>query len=319
VAVSNGVVVIGALYDDDGGSDSGSAYLYEQDAGGIWIETAKLTPSDAAANDLFGGSVAVSNGVVVVGAFGDDDYGLNSGSAYIFEPDAGGNWIKTKLVASDAAAADTFGISVAVSNGVAVVGAWGGDDGGSDSGSAYIFEQDAGGIWTEKAKLTASDAAAGDYFGYSVAVSNGVVVVGALGDDDGGADSGLAYLYEQDAGGIWIETAKLTASDPAQDNNFGKAVAVSNGVVVVGTHYNDDGAAYIFDNPVCAVAQVDLETCNTELASVEDNLAVTKVNIETCNMELASVEDNLATKKKDPVRQNHGGAAAAEEEEWVRF
>ena len=79
-----------------------------------------------------------------------------------------------KLTASDAAAGDFFGASVAISGDTIVVGAHLNDDAGSDSGSAYVFTR-SGTIWTEQAKLTASDAAAGDFFGLQVAVSGDTV------------------------------------------------------------------------------------------------------------------------------------------------
>ena len=201
--------------------------------------------------------MAVWNGVVVVGALGDDDGGLSSGSAYLYEQGGDGAWLeKAKLTASDAAASDQIGNSVAVSNGVVVVGAR--QDGG---GSAYLYEQGGDRAWIETAKLTASDATASDQFGWSVAVSNGVVVVGAWQDDDAGTSSGSAYLFKKDGGGCnsgnWMET-KLTAFDSEEGDHFGYSVVVSNGAVFVGARGDDDagsysGSVYIFDIPDIAI------------------------------------------------------------------
>ena len=124
-----------------------------------------------------------------------------TGSAYVFtKPDDG--WVSTstaaKLTASDGADDDYFGYSVAVDVDTVVVGAYGDDDNGSDSGSAYLFTKPATG-WataTETGKLTASDGADDDYFGHSVAVDGDAVVMGAHGDDDKGSNSGSAHLYE---------------------------------------------------------------------------------------------------------------------------
>ena len=150
----------------------------------------KITASDATIYDSFGISVAVGNGRIVVGAYGDNNgAGSASGSAYIFN--LAGTQI-AKITASDAAAGDGFGYSVAVGSGRIVVGAGGNDDAGSNSGSAYIFNLDG----TQIAKITASDAAAYDYFGFSVAVDNGRIVVGAYGNDDGAASTGSAYIYQ---------------------------------------------------------------------------------------------------------------------------
>ncbi len=134
VAVDGDTVVVGAYRDDDNGNASGSAYVYRFD-GTDWIET-KLLASDGAGNDNFGSGVAVDGDTVVVGSPGDDDY---SGSAYVYRFD-GTDWIETKLIASDWANSDRFGISVAVDGDTVVVGAYGDDDNGSYSGSAYVYD-----------------------------------------------------------------------------------------------------------------------------------------------------------------------------------
>ncbi|NNE68566.1 MAG: hypothetical protein HKN33_18520, partial [Pyrinomonadaceae bacterium] len=172
----------------------------------FFVQTKKLTASDAALGDGFGWSVAISGDTAIVGAYANDDGGSDSGSAYIFERNQGGanNWGEVrKLTASDAAAGDNFGYSVAISVDTVIVGAFGNDDGGIDSGSAYIFEQNQGGAnnWGEVRKLTASDGAAFDRFGWSVGISGDTAIVGAYGNDDGGNDSGSAYIFERNQGG----------------------------------------------------------------------------------------------------------------------
>ena len=102
----------------------------------------KITAGDAAFFDQFGVSVSVSGDTAIVGAWANDDAGSESGSAYIFGRDVGGpdNWGEVKkLTASDAAAADQFGVSASVSGDTAIVGAWFDDDDGGESGSAYIY------------------------------------------------------------------------------------------------------------------------------------------------------------------------------------
>jgi len=232
VAVGSGRIVVGAYADDDNGSSSGSAYIFDLDGN----QLAKITASDGAANDYFGWSVGVGSGRIVVGAYGDDDNGNTSGSAYIFDLD--GNQI-TKITASDGAGGDKFGYSVAVGSGKIVVGAYDNDDNGNTSGSAYIFDLDG----NQLAKITASDAAAGDLFGISVAVSSGRIVVGASFNDDNGIDSGSAYIFDLDGN----QLAKITASDAAAGDNFGYSVAVGSGRIVVGAYLDFIGSAYVFD------------------------------------------------------------------------
>src|SRR6056300_112714 len=236
VAVGFGRIVVGVPQDDDNGTDSGSAYIYNLDG----TNETKITASDGAAGDYFGRSVAVGSGRIVVGAYGDGDRGFGTGSAYIYDLD--GNQL-AKITASDGAAYDNFGISVAVGSGRIVVGAFGDDyEPNTEQGSAYIFDLDG----TQLAKITASDGAGGANFGYSVAVGCGRIVVGAYGDADNGSNSGAAYIFDLDGN----QLAKITASDGAAFDQFGNSVAVGNGRIVVGAPYDevvDIGSAYIFD------------------------------------------------------------------------
>ncbi len=280
VAVSGDVAVVGANFDDDGGIDSGSAYVFQFD-GRTWIQAAKLTSSDLMAYDNFGISVAMDGDVVVVGASlaGADNFG----AAYVYVKPRKGwrNMTETaKLTASDAEAMDELGISVAVSGEVVVVGTQFETSGGPGAGAAYVFERPERG-WTdmtETAKLTASDAAEQDRFGYSVSVNGEVVAVGAWGDDDGGDKTGAIYVFEKPSSG-WAnatETAKLHASDAAPGDHLGWSVAISEDVVVGGAPADNfdgvgSGAAYVFRRPVGGWAAATEEVKLTQSDGVEDD------------------------------------------------
>ncbi|WP_415407100.1 FG-GAP repeat protein [Sulfurovum sp. CS9] len=242
VALSGDTAVVGAY----GGGVSGSAYVMVETAAG-WVTQAKLIPSDATSGKYFGHSVSLSGDTALVGAYGDDDNGTDSGSAYVFTRTATYWNQQAKLTASDAAANDEFGYSVALSGDTAVVGAHNKDKGpeAEESGAAYVFTR-SGTVWSPLGKLTASDAAGGDYFGYSVALSGDTAVVGAYGDDDNGTDSGSAYVFEKPdpEWGNMTETIKLTASDAAAGNQFGWSVSLSGDTAVVGARYDDDGGAF---------------------------------------------------------------------------
>jgi hypothetical protein len=265
VSVSGGTAVVGSSFDDDAGLYSGSAYVFTR-SGGVWTQQQKLTASDATAGDYFGESVSVSGDTAVVGAECDDDAGNLSGSAYVFTR-SGSTWTQqAKLTASDAAAGDRFGHSVSVSDDTAVVGAIEAEVG---PGSAYVFTR-SGSTWTQQAKLTASDAAAGDYFGYSVSVSGDTAVVAADWDDDAGSNSGSAYVFKR-SGSTWTQQAKLTASDAAEGDEFGKSVSVSGDTAVVGASSNDDagsasGSAYVFDLALPAAPVVSSFSINNGAA-----------------------------------------------------
>ena len=161
-------------------------------------QAVKLTASEAEEDDFFGRSVAIDGDTVVVGAYDKDD---NTGAVYVFRTTDGGATYGqvAKLTAADAAAYDYFGRSVAIDGDTIVVGAYGDDAGGSSSGSVYVFRTtDGGATYGQVAKLAASDAAAGDYLGWPVAIDGDTVVVGAIGDNDAGSDSGSAYVFRVD-------------------------------------------------------------------------------------------------------------------------
>ncbi len=248
VSISGDTAIVGAYRDDGVASDSGSAYVFQFD-GSQWVQQQKLTADDAAAKDQFGFSVSISGDMAVVGAYADDDGGSWAGSAYVFRTD-GSQWIQQqKLTADDAAAGDYFGRSVSISGDTAIVGAYGDDDGESDSGSAYVFQFD-GGQWVQEQKLTAYDAANMDYFGFSVSVSGDAAIVGAHRDDDDGLDSGSAYVFQFD-GSQWIQLQKLTAGDAASEDGFGYSVSISGDAAIVGAYHDSDtesysGSAYVF-------------------------------------------------------------------------
>jgi len=247
VAIDGDTVVIGAI----GAGTGGAVYVFRTtDGGATYAQVAKLTASDAAESDGFGRKVAIDGETVVVGASGENS---QRGAVYVFRTSDGGATYAqvAKLTASDAAEDDFFGVSVAIDGSTIVVGASGDDDAGSKSGSAYVFHTtDGGATYGQVAKLTAADAAAIDYFGWSVAVDGDTVVIGAYYDDDAGSGSGSAYVFRtSDGGASYDQVAKLTAADAAANDFFGGSVAIDGATIVVGAaQYNNggSGAVYVF-------------------------------------------------------------------------
>ena len=256
VAISGDVLVVGAPRHDQNGSNAGAAYVYRFDVNGsgTWAQEAKLLPADVQAGDHFGLSVAVDGNVILVGAYGDDDNGGTAGAAFVFryDPDAS-EWLEeTKLLASDGASADYFGYSVAIDGNVAVAGAYGDDDNGYRSGSAYVFRfNDDSGGWLQEAKLIASDGTAYDEFGRVVAVTADRILIGAPRDHDDGV-AGSAYIFRcDDDCRLWVEEAKLVPADISPFDTFGRAVALHSDLAIVGAPGHDDygflsGAAFVF-------------------------------------------------------------------------
>ncbi|MCB9836736.1 MAG: hypothetical protein H6808_08445 [Phycisphaera sp.] len=137
VAISGNTAVVGATGDDDNGSDSGSAYVFDTSTG---QQIAKLLPSDGTAGDRFGWSVAISGTTALIGASQQDSNGIRSGSAYLFDTTTGQQI--AKLLPSDGATDHWFGVSVAINGDTAVIGAYKDNDNGIESGSAYLFSRD---------------------------------------------------------------------------------------------------------------------------------------------------------------------------------
>ncbi len=175
-----------------------------------------------------------------------------------------------KLLASDAAWGDDFGLAVAVHGDVALIGApFDANDNGLDAGSVYVFGFDPEtSQWVEQQKLLASDGLLGDQFGRALAVDGDLAVVGAWKADPVGSSSGAAYVFPRDADGAWIEQCKLLPQPNAWTQIFGKSIALDGGRVIIGAKGEDtqSGTAYIFDlsinradlNNDCTVGPFDL-------------------------------------------------------------
>jgi hypothetical protein len=254
--VDSTIAAVGASGDD---TSRGSVYLYGQDAGGLdnWGEITKVVANDGQANDVFGISAALSGTTLVVGA---NHTHSNRGSAYVYYKDQDGedSWGQViELAPSDGQPDDEFGLSVAISGDLILVGAWKHElTPGVAAGAAYIFQKDSGdpNNWVEVIKLTASDGADGDLFGYSVALQGDTAVVGAWGHEPTlGVATGAAYVFQKDEGGLdnWGEVKKLTAWDGVAGDGFGFAVGISGDLAAVGAFFDDlgtadQGSVYVF-------------------------------------------------------------------------
>eukprot|EP00730_Choanoeca_flexa_P015028 TRINITY_DN6787_c0_g2_i1.p1 TRINITY_DN6787_c0_g2~~TRINITY_DN6787_c0_g2_i1.p1 ORF type:complete len:483 (+),score=116.27 TRINITY_DN6787_c0_g2_i1:364-1812(+) len=253
LALSDSVLVVGAYSNADNGANSGSAYVFEPNATGAFVQISKLLASDGTLDDQFGYAVAGDRNMAVVGAF---RHASSAGAVYVFEKNASGQYAQVeKLVASNSAAGDRFGQAVAADNGVIVVGAHRQDGNGAEAGMVYVYEKSSATKRYAETKLIAKDAEAGAYFGWSVAVDNDIIVVGASRDSANGSASGAAYVFERNNSGGFEQIAKLVASDAQANDQFAYSIAISNGVVVIGAYEEDTkgdnaGAAYVFERSV---------------------------------------------------------------------
>jgi hypothetical protein len=261
VALSNDgtYAIVGSPFIDSPSSDSGAAYIFTRTGTNTWTQQQKLVPTDGVTSDWFGFSVDISDDgtYAIVGTPLEEDpgAGTNLGCAYIFTR-SGSSWTQQqKIVATDKTSDDWFGATIAISGdgNYAIVGAYYNDDGGTNSGSAYIFTR-SGSTWTQQKKLVATDHSTGDEFARSVAISRDgtYALVGSPYDDDGNYNNGSVYSFKR-TGISWDNGIKILPSDPWSGGNFGYSVDISpdGAYAIVGTpNYRatstNQGAAHIF-------------------------------------------------------------------------
>lgn len=251
VAFDGTHLAVSAFGDDDKGSQSGSIYLFCHN-GTQWVEVQKLTAGDGAAGDQFGLDLDIEGDLLIASAARDDDDGSRSGSAYVFRFN-GSTWSEEqKLTASDAAAGDEFGVRSRTDGTRIVVGArFANSASSADTGASYVFAHN-GTSWVEQQKLNATDASTGDWFGFGAAIAGDTIVLGAsFGDSATAADSGAAYIFEFN-GTSWVESEKITQTDPAAQDRFGEWVGFNQGSLAVAARHDDDngtdsGSVYVFE------------------------------------------------------------------------
>ncbi len=280
VAIYGDTIVVGAPTENGSGTGvnptpnelgtfSGAVYVFTR-SGTTWTQQAYLKASNTGYFDIFGGSVAISDDTIVVGANGEDGSGTGvnpasndaasaSGAAYVFSR-SGGLWSQQAyLKASNTGADDGFGLSVGISGDTVIVGAFGEDGSGTginpasdelatDAGAAYVFTR-SGSNWSQQAYFKAANSGAGDSFGRSVSAFGEMVAVGADGEDGSGTgvnpasdelglSSGAAYAFIR-SGTTWTQQAYIKASNAGGFDSFGEALSLSGNVLVVGANSED--------------------------------------------------------------------------------
>lgn len=253
VALSENILIVGANQGDhDRVEGTGAAYVFKKGKTG-WKQAGKLNASDGMTGDNFGNAVAISENTIVVGAnLKDHNSDSNVGSVYLYEKQRD-TWpaVQTqKIECSDGASGNNFGTSVSISGNTLAVGAHFDDARADNAGATYIFSRGNRG-WSQSQKLTASDSDEGDLFGYSVSISGNTLAIGAFADDDKALNAGSVYVFERQVSG-WKQIKKLTASDPAELDYFGRNLSLSGSILVVGAFSDaedapDAGAIYIFE------------------------------------------------------------------------
>ncbi|KAJ5067624.1 hypothetical protein M0811_02812 [Anaeramoeba ignava] len=245
-AISDKYSIIGAPFTNRTGNSEGSAYIFEYQ-NNQWIQKTEFSPQNSNIENFFGFSVAIENPYVVIGSPSNNENGPSSGCIYVYN-NTNDTWsFQSQVFPNDGQIGGHFGYSVDISGTQMIVGSYGTNESGLDSGSAYIFQLN-GIVWIQQAKLVPADLNSGDYFGFSVGISNEYAIVGAPHQSLSGIDSGAAYLFHKN-GASWVQNSKLIASDGSGYDRFAWSVAIDNSYAVVGAFYHQDhGAAYVFQN-----------------------------------------------------------------------
>lgn len=278
VAISGNYIIIGAPYEDEDAfglntlSDAGSAYIFEKDDSGRWIEIQKIVAWDRnLISEQFGYAVDIDQNFAIIGAITEDDgEGIlnKAGSVYIFEKNNNNQWVQgQKVIGSDRNRFDWFGASLCINKNRFVVGVPNHDVVESSSqfvnnaGAVYIFQKDSiTKMWNEIQKITASFRTMSDNFGTSVSIDENYIIVGSphheldLSNQNPIFQAGAAYIFEPDEDEIWIEVEKLVSFPRVSGNNFGYSVTNSAHYIIVGSFFDQGieenpvlgGAAYIY-------------------------------------------------------------------------
>jgi hypothetical protein len=233
---------------DTSTQQAGSAYIFEQNSAGSWVETAHLMATDPQGFDSFGTAAAIWGTTAVVSAIGETDTAPQSGAVYVFEKDAGGNWPLTARI-TDGATSDfrQFGRRLALHQNTLLVGT-------STSLPVGVYQKNTSGQWTRTGEIAVP---AGNGFGAgfgSLAIEGNRALLGSsTADHSGQTDPGAAFIFEQTAPGTWTQKAKLTANDSQSFDRFGVSVSLWGNTALVGVPFDefggqDFGSAYLFRN-----------------------------------------------------------------------
>ncbi|MEL6797106.1 MAG: hypothetical protein AAFO89_09835, partial [Planctomycetota bacterium] len=248
VAIEGDIAVVGSLFDNVRGEESGSAFVYDASTGTLLD---RILGNDTASDDGFSDGVAISNGLIYVGAPENEANGRQSGRTYVFQSGTN-NQIDTLdperivFVGEDPIGA-AFGWSVDAADGFIAVGSPGDVEGANGGGGAvYIYDES---TRARIGKFFASDAGFADNMGRRVATASGRVLASSPFDDDNGTDAGAVYLFDAATG---QEITKITSPDGMARDNFGLGLAADGDLIVVGAPFADGdgtsaGAVHLFD------------------------------------------------------------------------
>jgi hypothetical protein len=258
VAILGNRVAATAPLFDNGFTNSGAAYIYEIDSGTPTVPVHTLTNPAAAAEDNFGNSVSLAGSRVVVGVGLDDQGSTDSGTVVVYDLSSGTPTTPALTVANPVVGGDEFGQAVSLCGNRLLVSAPDDDVGiAGDVGAAYLFDLSTGTPATPQLTFSNASPSSHEEFGYSVAISGNLAVVGAQKDDKLTSNAGSVSIFNLAA--ATPEQPILVIDNPNAPGNsnsndyFGTAVAIAGTKVAVSAYQEDTssnnnvGVVYIYD------------------------------------------------------------------------
>ncbi len=268
VANTSDYIAVGAYH--EGTTQQGALYIFHRTDFNSWDNGVKLVAIDRNTGAALGVSTSIDGEYVVGGAYNDNEKGSGAGAAYVFHRTGTNEWdYGTKLFAENPETDAYFGYSVGISGDYIIVGAYKEDSGGTDRGAVYIFHRTGLNEWNSRTRLTPSDGADGDRFGYSVAINGDYAVVGAPGKT---SLTGAIYVFHRTGTNTWDDVIEITDPEDSPGDHFGNSVAIDGNYIVAGAYEDKEygsyaGAAYIFHrtgtnswDPGKKIIAQDLET-----------------------------------------------------------
>ncbi len=243
----NTAMVSGELYDENFDVYR-YIYVFNQ-SNGKWHQSQKLVSE---AGEFFSGEVSIFGDTAMVAA-----NSANGHIVYVYQQQDDKQWLLTDKLSPVDREVKNFGIAISIDQTIALIGAYGEDGEGNNSGAAYIFEQGNNGQWTQQQKLTADTVEFSDYFAKTLALSGNVAIIGASQDQSNGALAGAAYIFEQGEDQVWRQQQKIIPDDIGSSDHFGFSVDVDSDseTAIIGAfrtddHGNSSGSSYIFERAI---------------------------------------------------------------------
>ena len=241
VAIGEGEIFAGEALNTQA---PGYVYVYRGGGDDDWNEVQRLEASNSGKGDHFGRALAFTGDDLLIGS-------TMLETIYVFGQDRSGAWREVQtLQASDHREGDYIGRVAATDGDYVLMASWAHSE---SRGAVYVFHRGPDGRWSESAMLTGSDVQPNALFGFSMAIEDGLALIGAPQQEN---STGAVYAFALDeATGAWTQQAKITGAGTGPGSRFGAAVGLRNGQAVIGASTHDQGVGITYTYTLDAPSQ----------------------------------------------------------------